>query len=100
MRLDELKQMLLKRNYPIKIIEEASTKTRKISRIEAIERVTYKKSSTNKVTFVIPVDPRLPKISEITRRHFDLMKKDPLCAKILKKGCKLQKTPKDQRHFM
>ena len=89
MRLDELKQMLLNRNYPIKIIEEAFTKTRKISRIEAIKRVTYKKSSTNKVTFVIPFDPRLPKISEITRRHFDLMKKDPLCAKIFEEGAQI-----------
>ncbi len=58
MRLDELKQMLLNRNYPIKIIEEAFTKTRKISRFEAIKRVTYKKSSTNKVTFVILFDPK------------------------------------------
>ena len=86
LRLAELKQMLLNRNYQLKIIEDAFTRTRQISRIEAIKKVTYKKSSDNKVTFVIPFDPRLPKISEITKRHFDLMKNDPLCSKIFKKG--------------
>jgi hypothetical protein len=88
MRLDEIRQMLLNRNYPIKNIEESFTKTRKITRIKAIKRVTYKKSSTNKVAFVIPFDPRLPKISEITRRHFDMIK-NPFCAKIFVEGAQI-----------
>ena len=98
MQLDELKQMLLNRNFPITIIEKAFTRTRQISIIEAIERVNYKKSSTNKVTFPYP---RLPKISEITSRHFDLMKRPTLCQNIWRRGrnC-LKKTPKHQRHFM
>jgi hypothetical protein len=78
--------MAINRNCPIKIIKEAFTRTRQISRIGAIKRTTCKNSSTNKVTIVIPFDPRLPKISEITRRLFDLMKKDPLCAKIFEEG--------------
>lgn len=99
-RLTELKDMLLERNYKLNIIEPAFQRARLISREEAIKRVTYNRT-TNKITFVIPFDPRLPKISQITRKHFELMKKDSLCAEIFKDGVQVAyKRPQNIRDIL
>ena len=84
-RLLELKEMLRERCYKENIIDEAFKRARLIPRQEAIKRVTFDRT-TKKVTFVIPFDPRLPKISFIVKKHFELMKKDSQCAEIFKDG--------------
>jgi len=85
-RLTELKNVLLTRKYGRKVIDQAFERARKIPRQEALKKVQRQNHSEGKVTFVIPFDPRLPKISKITQNQFALMKKDPLCAKIFEKG--------------
>ncbi len=85
-RLTELKNVLLTRKYGRKVIDQAFERARKFPRQEALKKVQRQNHSEGKVTFVIPFDPRLPKISKITQNQFALMKKDPLCAKIFEKG--------------
>jgi len=89
MRLQELKEMLTIRDYKPRIIDEAITRVRQIPREEAIRKVIYNQTSSQKINFTIHFDPRLPKISHIVNKHFDLMKKDSLCAKIFEKGVQI-----------
>jgi hypothetical protein len=87
-RLLELKQMLITRDYKEKIINEAFQRLKNISRAEDLKRVSSNKS-TGKVTFVIPFDPRLPKISQIAQKHFNFRKQDPICNQIFEKGVQI-----------
>ena len=87
-RLLELQDLLKERCYKNSIIEDAFKRARQIPRQEAIKRVTYNRTS-KKVTFVIPFDPRLPKISIIVKKHFELMKRDSQCAKIFEDGAQV-----------
>ena len=87
-RLQELKNMLLTRGYKPCAIKGAFSKLAHISREDALKKVEFDRSN-NKVTFVMPFDPRLPKISSITKRHFDLMKEDPICEEIFKDGVQM-----------
>lgn len=86
MRIEELREMLIHRGYSKNIISGAFTKLSATSREVALKKVFVDRSSNDKVTFVIPFDPRLPKISEIANRHFNLLKSDKSCAKIFKAG--------------
>ena len=71
-RLAELKEMLVKRNYNPRSIDCAFEKLRSIERDLALEKV--KKSCNNKITAVFPFDPRLPSIPSVINRHLDLMR--------------------------
>jgi peptide-methionine (R)-S-oxide reductase len=88
-RLQELKEMLVLRDYKPNIIDEAISRVKKIPRQEAIQKVIYSQPSCEKVNFAIHFDPRLPKISSIVNKHFGLMKQDSLCAKIFEKGVQI-----------
>lgn len=86
LRLEELREMLQNRGYSKNVITGAFTKLTATNREEALKKVSFVKSSSDKVTFVIPFDPRLPKISEIANRHFNLLKSDKSCEKIFEAG--------------
>jgi hypothetical protein len=86
LRLEELREMLQQRGYSNNIITGAFTRLTTTNRQEALKKVSREKISNDKVTFVIPFDPRLPKISEIASRHFNLLKSDKSCEKIFKAG--------------
>ena len=67
MRLSELKQMLLERDYKTKIIDAAIEKAKKIPRSEALKRVERSKS-TDRAVFVVRYDPHLPDINNIPKK--------------------------------
>ena len=60
-RLEELKELLLDRNYPERAIESAIEKAKGIPRLVALRRVNKKKQSKRPV-FAITFDPRLPSL--------------------------------------
>ena len=71
-RLHELKNMLLDRDYRSKWIDNAFERVLRINREDALQRVERKKT-TGKLTFVSKFDPRLPDVNAIVKRHFNLM---------------------------
>ena len=74
-RFQELKDMLLSREYSPGIIEAAIAKARAIPRPKALRRVTRQDSSTRPV-FVVQFDPLLsllPSIPNLTRKHLRSM---------------------------
>ena len=71
-RFEELKTMLLERNYPVRMIDSAMTKARKITRDQALKLVA-KPTTTRRPVFVVTWDPRLPSIQAITNRHWRTM---------------------------
>ena len=75
-RLEELKSLLLTRNYKSKLIDAAIQKAIQIPRTEALKKVIKSKNSPRPV-FAITFDPRLPSISGIVQRHWRTMVKDP-----------------------
>lgn len=72
MRLQELKDMLLARNYKNNLINAAIDKALKIPRAEAIKKV-IRKQDPDRVVFSIMYDPRLPSISHILNKHYRTM---------------------------
>ena len=73
-RLDELKNMLLERSYPERLINSAIDRARKIPRKKALKRTVKVKNDTSKrPVFVVKFDPRLPSISTIQAKHWRAM---------------------------
>ena len=67
-----MKEMLINREYPKGVIDGAIAKARAIPRQEALRRVP-RQHTTSRPTFVVSNDPRLPSISDITRKHWRAM---------------------------
>jgi hypothetical protein len=75
--LEELKNLLLSRNYKNNIINVAVEKDRAIPRIEALKKVEKDKTNQRPV-FVVQYDPRLPSITSIVRKHWrSMVNQDP-----------------------
>ena len=72
MRFQELKEMLLDRDYTPGIINAAISKARAIPRHVALRRVPRQDINSRPV-FVVRYDPRLPSIPNITSRHWRSM---------------------------
>ena len=75
-RLDELKCLLLARNYKPKLIDAAIQRAKDIPRSEALQKIKISVKSQRTV-FAITFDPRLPSISGIVQKHWRTMVKDP-----------------------
>ena len=75
-RLQELKELLLSRDYRPRSIDSAISRARAIPRERALERVD-KKPNSQRVVFVITYDPRLPSISNIFKKHHSILIQDP-----------------------
>ena len=76
-RFKELREMLLVRKYTVGIIDSAISKARSIPREQALKYKSRTKLNTRPV-FVVPWDPRLPSIPDLTRRHWRSMtRQDP-----------------------
>ena len=71
-RLEELKSLLLSRDYKLKLINAAIEKAIKIPRSTALNRV-EKSKETRRPVFAIYYDPRLPSIPGIIRKHWRTM---------------------------
>ena len=80
-RFDELKSLLISRDYKPKSVEAAISKARLIPREEALKKVIKSKHS-NRPVFVVNFDPRLPSITRIIRKHWRTMTIDPRLAEI------------------
>ena len=71
-RLQELKQVLLARRYPLYLIESAIYKALKVPRKVALLKV-VRKNSENRPVFALKFDPRLPSIKSIQAKHWRAM---------------------------
>ena len=72
LRLKELKSMLIEREYTPGIINSAISRAKAIPREKALRQVSHKDTNTRPV-FVVPFDPRMPSISDITSKHWRSM---------------------------
>ena len=70
-RLEELRQNLLSRQYPAKIIHQAFEKVKKITREEALKRV--EKKTTEREVFALTYHPALPSAAQLVRQHWQVM---------------------------
>ena len=71
-RFQELKEMLLSREYVKGVIDAAIAKARAIPRTQALRRVS-RQPTTNRPVFVVSYDPRLPSLPNITTKHWRAM---------------------------
>jgi len=85
-RLAELREMLIQREYRPRVIDAAFEKLKCLDRDVALQRVERRKNKTDKVTFVIKFDPRLPSVSQIVNKHFKIMKTDPHLNRVFASG--------------
>jgi hypothetical protein len=72
LRFGELKEMLVARGYIPSIIEAAIAKARSIPREVALRRVS-RQAASDRPTFAVTYNPRLPSIPDITRKHWRSM---------------------------
>ena len=72
LRFQELKDMLLAREYPTGVIDSAIAKARAIPRHVALRRVS-RQETTTRPAFVVCFDPRLPSIPKLTKKHWRSM---------------------------
>ena len=81
-RHQELKEMLLDRDYRSGMIDAAIQKAKAVPRSQAIKFVA-KQESNKRPTFVVSYDPRLPNIQNITQKHWRAMSRlDPYLAEV------------------
>jgi len=85
LRLNELKDLLLLRHYDPKVIDRAIARISGVSREAALQKVEKTKTS-DKITFVVPFDPRYPPINCIVKKHFDVMYQDPYLKRVFGDG--------------
>ena len=72
LRLLELRDQLLARDYPRDLVEAALERARAIPRDRALRKVTKKKANQRPV-LVVPYDPRLPALGSIMAKHYRAM---------------------------
>ena len=70
-RLEQMRQDLLSRSYPPKILDGAIKRVNKIDRLEAIKRVTRIKEDTT--VLVTTFHPLMPSVSNIIKKHWKVM---------------------------
>ena len=73
-RLSELRELLIDRDYPERIVDSALNRARAIPRRVALRKVIRKKQKNSKrPIFALKYDPRLPSISNIQSKHWTSM---------------------------
>ena len=72
MRLQELKELLLERQYKSSIIDAAIKRAIKIPRSEAIKKVA-KQTNNKRPVFAVTWDPRMPNLSKMQKKHWRSM---------------------------
>ena len=75
-RLDELKLLLISRDYRPSCIEDAIKRVLELSREEALKK--HPKKQTDRTVFVITYNPALPSVSGILNKHWSVMRKRPI----------------------
>ena len=73
-RYGELKEMLIERNYPARMVDSAINRARSVPRAEAIKCIVRDTpTTTRRPIFVATWDPRLPPLSPILNKHWRSM---------------------------
>ena len=86
LRLEELKVMLLNRDYKASIVNNAIRKAKEVPRKEALKRVMKEKEVERRPVMVTTYDPRLPSISSIVNKHWWAMcREDPYLKEVFPK---------------
>ena len=70
-RLSELRNDLISRQYHVKIIDDAFQRVRKISRKEALKKAV--KTPNSREILAITFHPSLPSINKIVKKHWEVM---------------------------
>jgi peptide-methionine (R)-S-oxide reductase len=70
-RLEQMRQDLLSRSYPPKIVDGAIKRVNKIDRLDAIKRVSRTKE--DKTVLVTTFHPLMPSVSKIIKKHWKVM---------------------------
>ena len=81
-RINELKTYLLARGYNYNFLEEQFLRAANISRTNALQ--TKPKASNDVVPFVVTYNPALPRISNILRKHFNILHSSNRCKDVFK----------------
>lgn len=74
-RLQELRNMLISRNYRAKCVDDALARVHAITREDALKRV--EKKTNDRITFALRYYPQLPSVSKILQKHWRAMTIDP-----------------------
>ena len=82
-RLEELKIMLLSRNYNKNVINAALSKAKTLDRSEILKRRQHRKNE--RVVLALTFNPKLPSVSKIIKKHWITMTQDPLMKKVFPK---------------
>ena len=99
LRLSELKQLLLDRDYKVKVIDAAIEKAKNIPRKEALKRVT--RTTTDRPVFPVTHHPALPSIPKIINKHYRTMTQNPHMQETFPKPPMVAyKRPKNIRDFI
>ena len=69
-RLEELKQMLMEREYDESVVDTAVNRAKKISREKALQPKTEKNEADKRPVYVSTYDPRLPNLTNILNKHW------------------------------
>ena len=86
LRLEELKVMLLNRDYNVSIVNNAIRKAKEVPRQEALKRVIKEKEEVRRPVMVVTYDPRLPSVSSIVNKHWRAMcREDPYLREVFPK---------------
>ena len=72
-RIEEMRQDLLSCDYHPKILESAFKRILKVERSEALQKVEKTSEKDINSPFVITYHPKLPSITNITRKHWNVM---------------------------
>ena len=72
MRLHEIKQLLLARQYPESLVDIASQKAKQIPRRVALFKV-KEKNLQKQTKFLLKYDPRIPNIQSVIAKHYKTM---------------------------
>ena len=85
-RLEELKTMLLDRDYKLGIVNAAIRKAKAIPRLEALKKVVRSKEEARRPVMVVTYDPRLPAIPALVTKHWRAMcREDPYLREVFQK---------------
>ena len=99
LRLNELKQLLLDRDYKVKVIDAAIEKAKNIPRKEALKRVT--RTTTDRPVFPVTHHPALPSIPKIINKNYRTMTQNPHMQETFPKPPMVAyKRPKNIRDFI
>ena len=76
-RLEELKTMLLSRDYKTRLIDNAIERAKAVPRSRALERVKRQNQKTRRPVLSVEYHPALPALSSILKKHWRVMSQDP-----------------------